>query len=90
MSQFVAVLRRPRVGLLALILGVAAAVVLLLPPRPAAALICGPDSYLSHNTVYYSGPKHEKEVGECFGCDGSCTGMQTAYFISLPVCCPGD
>jgi hypothetical protein len=83
-------LRHARVTLLALVLVAAAAMLLLVTPPPAAAVICGPDSYLSANVTYYSGPKHKTEVGEYFGCTGDLTGEETDYYISLPVCCPGD
>jgi hypothetical protein len=83
-------LRHARVTLLALVLVAAAAMLLLVTPPPAAALICGAGNYPSVDVTYYSGPEHKKEVGEYFGCAGDLTGQETDYYISLPVCCPGD
>jgi len=80
--------RRRRVTLSALILGAAAAMLFLVPPPPAAALICGPNGYPSVDVTYYSGPNHERKVGEYYGCTGDLTGQETNYYTSLPVCCP--
>jgi hypothetical protein len=89
MSRFRSLPRR-RMILFALAIGAVAALLVLAAPQRAAAIICGPDSYPSRNVIYYSGPKHEKQVGEYFGCTGDLTGEETDYYISLPVCCPGD
>jgi hypothetical protein len=79
-----------RTVLVALVLVAVVALTLLSSARRAAAVVCPPDAYLSHNVIYYSGPEHKKQVGEYFGCTGEQNGKETDYFISLPVCCPGD
>jgi hypothetical protein len=79
-----------RITLLALVLAALTATLSLMSPAPAAALICNPNlgSCLEYRTIYYSGPEHKKQVGEC-DC-GNCTGQETDYFITLPQCCPCD
>lgn len=86
----IASLHRRRLALLAVFLGVVSAVFLLLPARPAAAIVCNPQDGLctESNTTYYSGPKHKTVVGSCV-C-GNCTGEETMYFITLLACCPCD
>lgn len=81
---------RRRLALLAAFLGVVSAVFLLLPPRPAAAIVCNPQDGLctESNTTYYAGPKFMKVVGSCV-C-GNCTGEETMYFITHLACCPCD
>jgi hypothetical protein len=79
-----------RIVLLALVLAALTSILSLMSPAPAAALICNPNngSCLEYETIYYSGPEHKKQVGEC-SC-GNCTGEETAYYITLPQCCPCD
>jgi hypothetical protein len=86
MNRF-SMFRHPRIGLLTLILGATTAILFLLPSPPAFALTCPAGDFIAHDTLYYSGPKHKKIVGECFGCIGGCSGTQTDYFLSPEVCC---
>lgn len=88
--QRLPLLRSRRVVILVLAVAMAAATLFLAAPRQAAAIVCPMGDYPSRNTIYFNDAKHSKEVGECFGCDGTCTGEQTSYYISLPTCCPGD
>lgn len=81
---------RRRLALLIAVLGLASSMLLLLAPPPASAIVCNPQNGSCPGvlTIYYSGPKLEHEVGAC-SC-GTCTGEQTQYFVSHPVCCACD
>jgi hypothetical protein len=85
MSRFLSP-RRRGIMLLVLVLGAATAIILLSTPHPAAAINCGQGSYPSVLVTYYSGPKHEKEVGQ-WQC-GNLTGEATNFFTERPICCP--
>jgi hypothetical protein len=90
MSRF-ASLRLSRVAILALVLGVTAAILVLLPPPLAAvAGSCVAGQCPSDDIIYYSSPSHQKIVGSCLGCSGICSGMRTAYFLTVPTCCVCD
>ena len=90
MSRILAPDRR-RFMLLVLMLGLTALTLLQVSP-PAAALICGPNSVLGHVTKYFNDAQFKKMVGECTDCLGQedCTGQQTAYYFTIPTCCPDD
>jgi hypothetical protein len=79
-----------RTVLLVLAFALTGAALFLAPSHPAAALVCNPNLGLCLGTdvTYYNNANHGKKVGEC-DC-GNCTGEETAYFISLPKCCPCD
>lgn len=87
MPGVTAILRR-RVVLLALVMGALTALLLLAPPRPAAASICPSGCYALYNVIYYN--DKGDQVGECVdSCDGyDCTGKTTDHFRDmLNGCC---
>lgn len=84
--------RRGLLLLIALPVAIAASLIAA-APRPAVASICPPGETPFVEIVYYSGPAHEKMVGDCLDCAGeeTCTGKQTAYFVTSPHgCCIPD
>ncbi len=84
MSRFASL--QSRIALLLILVAVIAALVLL-PAAPAAASSqCPSRSCLVTGAIYFNDANHDQEVGQC-SCQ-HCTGEQTAYWQSVPACCP--
>ncbi len=79
MSKLAATLRR-RTALLAFTLAAVLSILFVLPPRPAAAIVCA-QGFPSSVTYYYNDAQHTTRVGTCVvTCTQNyCTGQQTIY-----------
>jgi hypothetical protein len=81
-------LRRTRLALLLLTVGIVSASLL---PAPSAGITC---CMYSYTVTYYSEPEHTNYVGRCYyneACtsDIICSGQQTGYYTVGPrSCCP--